>query len=706
MFSGLDTDRIIQELVKNQKAKVDNAKKSQTSNQWKQDAWKALNTKALALFRGPLSTMRFSDAYAKKTSSVSNPAKATVVTGGTAVNGVQTLEIRKLATTGYMTGKKITTTDNKKVDTTTRLSALGVGNGSTISIKVGNKTTDITVNENTTMQSVVNSLKAAGVNANFDVANGRLFISSTAMGASSNFSIIAKNAEGLNALDKLGINFHDTENYDHLSKLAGIVFDNEDDVDNGNVITNASHFEGFITEEIAKLKTRDEAALAAYDTNITNMENGLKAKLEAKLNEYRDWMLGWLNDDPTGNAAEIAELEGFNWTVEGDVDAMFEKMEGLIGDSEHDSTDVYDYSPADYDADEAVIAAERTARGDLNTKIGRAGEPLSTNPYKAEAEAIVRENIKFAKNVLYGSIDSSIGGEDGGRYIAGQDSEIFLNNVRYTSTNNTFSINGLTINALQTTAAGEPITITTEDDTQGIYDMVKNFIKEYNILINEMDRLYNAESAGSYKPLTDEEKEALSEKEIEKWEDKIKESLLRRDSSLYRISNAMKMTMMNGATIGGTMVDGVRVGGTKMYLSTFGIDALSYFAAEDNEKNAYYIDGEDNEKANLLLEAIAKNPKQVTEFFVELTRNLYATMDSVLMDRNSDFKSMNTIYNDKQLKKEYDKLQNEIAKQEEKLIKLEDKYYKQFSAMEVAMAKLQSSQTALSGLLGMGYNNQ
>ena len=54
-----------------------------------------------------------------------------------------------------------------------------------------------------------------------------------------------------------------------------------------------------------------------------------------------------------------------------------------------------------------------------------------------------------------------------------------------------------------------------------------------------MDKLYNAESAKGYDPLTDEEKDSMSDTEVEKWEAKIKDSILRRDSNLI-ISMGMK----------------------------------------------------------------------------------------------------------------------------------------------------------------------
>ena len=100
---------------------------------------------------------------------------------------------------------------------------------------------------------------------------------------------------------------------------------------------------------------------------------------------------------------------------------------------------------------------------------------------------------------------------------AAADAEIELNGATYTSTSNSFNINGLTLTVNSTTAPGEEVTITTQDDTDGIYDMIKNFFKEYNTMINQMDKLYNADSAKGYEPLTDEEKEAMSDSAIEEW---------------------------------------------------------------------------------------------------------------------------------------------------------------------------------------------
>lgn len=283
---------------------------------------------------------------------------------------------------------------------------------------------------------------------------------------------------------------------------------------------------------------------------------------------------------------------------------------------------------------------------------------------------------------------------DGATKIAGQDAEIELNGATFKSSSNTFNINGLTLTALSKTAENETVTITTQDDTDGIYDMVKSFLKEYNSLINEMDKLYNADSAKGYEPLTDEEKEALSESEVEKYEKKIKDSLLRRDSNLSSISSALKQTMAAG----------VEVNGKKMYLTDLGINTLSYFTAPDNEKNAYHIDGDPDDEstsgnADKLKSMISNDPDTVVAFFSELSKNLYTEMNN--QSKSVDgYRSFGSFYDDKKMKTDYTDYTSKIAELEQKLADYEDKWYAKFAAMEKAMAKMQSNTSAVTSMLG------
>ena len=93
MISGMDTDAMIEELVSAYSKKKDNIYREQKSLSYKQDAWKAMNTKIYSLFSGTLSNLRFSASYNKKSTNVSNTSKATVTAANTAADGTQELRI-------------------------------------------------------------------------------------------------------------------------------------------------------------------------------------------------------------------------------------------------------------------------------------------------------------------------------------------------------------------------------------------------------------------------------------------------------------------------------------------------------------------------------------------------------------------------------------------------------------------------------------
>lgn len=273
--------------------------------------------------------------------------------------------------------------------------------------------------------------------------------------------------------------------------------------------------------------------------------------------------------------------------------------------------------------------------------------------------------------------------------VDGEDAEIWLNGVQYTGSSSTFTINNLTIEALATTGNDE-ISITTSTDTQGIYDKVKDFLTEYNNIINEMTKLYNADSSKGYDPLTDDEKDSMSDKEIEKWETKIKDSLLRNDTTLSGVMSAMTTAMSQA----------VEINGKKYSLSSFGIHTLGYLNAAENEQNAYHIDGDEDDtntsgNADKLMTAITEDPDMVMQFMQNVTTNLYNAIGDKM--KSTTLSSAFTIYNDKQMTTQYKDYTKLIKEWETKISDKEDYYYKKFSSMESALTKLNSTQSSLSG---------
>ncbi|MDD7334362.1 MAG: flagellar filament capping protein FliD [Lachnospiraceae bacterium] len=363
-----------------------------------------------------------------------------------------------------------------------------------------------------------------------------------------------------------------------------------------------------------------------------------------------------------------------------------------------------------------ITVDSKTTISDLLDKFKEAGISANFDGATGKLSFNSSEELNFTGNAdvlnLLG-LDSGLKADTSRNPIKldGSDAMIVLNGVLYTSDSNSFSVNGLNITANSVTddintlldSNGEvdlskltdanAISITTSTDTQGIYDTIKDFLTEYNNIINEMTKLYNADSARDYEPLTDDEKDAMSDTEIEKWETKIKDSLLRRDSSLDSIMSSMISAMNKGIVINGETYA----------LSSFGIHTMGYLNAAENEQNAFHIDGDEDDEntsgnKDKLMTAITEDADTVIEFMKQLSSNLYKAIDDNM--QSTTMRSRYKIYNDKELDKQYSNYSKLISQWEEKVSDKEEYYYKQFTAMESALAKLNSQQSSLAGLLG------
>lgn len=696
LMSGMDTETIIEQLVQAKRTKVDTAKKAQTKLSWKQDAWKELNTKLKSLQSKHVGIMRFQSSYSKKTTKVSNTSAVSVITGDGATNGVQSLRIEQLAKTGYLTGGKI-----EAAEEGTSLSALskisdikGFQAGGTIDLNVGGKTTSIEITEETTISDVLSKMKEAGVNASFDAKNSRFFVSAKESGESKDFSLTAGNTAGSNLLGLLGLDTSLTKTsaeYKEYSRLAGYIGATDEET----IANMKSLIQSRVDEEVP-------GYLEQYKTSLANRDAAQKV-IDEITDQYQDSPLLSVSEYETKltEANErIAELEEKDELT----DEETQELETLKSDVEKYTTEKMDAeelakSKEDYNA--AQLEMNRIAGADGYIEVQENTDEDGNVTYEATATAKLSDEIgqeflekaKYAKSMVEKADAGQVTGS--ATKITGQDAVIYLNGAKFTNNDNVFEINGLTFTALAETGENE-VMVTTQDDVDGIYDMIKSFLKDYNALVNEMDKLYNADSARGYEPLTDDEKEAMSDGEIEKYESKIKDALLRRDSNLSTVNSTLKQVMAAG----------MEVNGKTLYLSNFGINTLGYFEAADNEKNAYHIDGDADDEstagnADKLKSMISSDPDTVIQFFSQLSKNFYAKMDE--MSKSVDgYRSYGNFYDDKKMKSDYEDYKSKISDLEDKLNDYEDKWYSKFSAMETALAKMQSNASAVTSLLGGG----
>lgn len=688
--SGLDTETLVSALVSGYTLQKDNMVKAQTKLQWKQDSWKAMNKSIYSFYSGKLSAARLSKTYNAKSASVSDSTKAKVTAGAEAVNGTQTLEIKELASTGYLTGGVVSAKDDKgnsvKADGSTKLSDITGLTSGTITVSAEGKNKDITLTEDMTVNQFVAQLKDAGLNANFDANNQRFFVSSKTSGADHDFSITASDANGLTSLQKMGLfTLNDTETKEY-KKWAGYATD-----------TAALDELKQSTYESRKINYKDRAktyadkynaakavvdAIKADDTWTTIDDK--KAKLASLKSSFDADYSSYAKTDDKGNITydtdklkEDGKIEEFNARKK-EIDAL------------SDTIDKYDKAVKDMDdsKDYVTIDAEGKAVADpgnanLIAEVDSENATIRSNS-DAAIDAKVAYSVNMLKEIQNGSLTSS---KDAAR-VTGKDATIILNKATYTSNTNNFAINGLTITA-EAKTDGE-ITITTNTDTDAVYDSIKDFFKEYNALIKSMDEAYNASSSKGYEPLTSDEKEAMSEDEVKEWEKKIKDSLLRKDATLGSASSSMK----------NLMAQSFEINGKKYSLASFGIKTQGYFDAADNEKGVYHIDGDKDDDVSSgnddkLRAAIASDPDTVISFFSQLATSVYNDLSKKMA--SSSVSSAYTLYNDKQMTKEYTSYTSKISDKEDEITKWEDYYYKKFSSMESALAKLNQTQSSLAG---------
>lgn len=735
LVSNLDTDSIVNALVSAYSTKKDKYVKAQTKLEWKQDAWKELNTKIYSFYSGTLSSLRFSNAFSKKASSVDS-TKATVKASSDAVSGTQKLKIKQLAKSGYLTGAVVKSSDgsNTKLTGSSKLSELGIEDGSSISVKVSNTEKTITLNGSDSVNTAVARLKEAGLNASFDEINQRFFVSSKASGSEGEFSIIGANSSGLKALNGMGLNSvtsADVESYRYWAALTDDDISNFTDTDYTKQKTALYD----LTDEVSMNKLKDTLRSTLEKANESNETLGKANKLiDYKLDainevsglslEERSALISKAAERMTEisskkeltdeDKAELEELQAKHEIYVASANATFnveaekkkyedEKTENQkIIDANAATIDTANKALADNDGFTAYVNGlndditkknaelKETILDNYNTKRSNAKEFVKA--YDIVNDANADKTSDEYKNALQLIGDNS-GPGTGAVRIQGQDAIVELNGATFTSASNNFQINGLTITANQLTGADEEISITTNTDTQGIYDMIKGFFTEYNTLIKEMDSLYNADSAKGYEPLTDDEKEAMTDKEIEKWEEKIKKALLRRDDTLQSVSDSIKNAFQKS----------YEINGKKYSLSSFGIKTGGYFTSGDNEKSIFHIDGDSKDSTSSgntdkLMAAIASDPDTVCEFFNKLADGVYAELSNKM--KGTTLSSAYTVYNDKSMKNEYNEYTKTIKSWEEKIESYEEKYRKQFTAMEKALATLNSNSSSLTGLLG------
>lgn len=696
MISGLDTDSIVSALMEAQTTKKTKVENKKTKLEWTQNIWTGLNKKLYSFYTDSAGKMRFQSSYQTKKAASSDASILTATAQSSASSGSYTVKVNQLAAAQYVTSAKVSakSTDasgkvtESKVTSDTKLSALGFDTegDTTIEITAGEKTINLNVDETTTVRDFVNALKDAGLNASFDEKQGRFFISAKESGADGKFTITSKTMTGeqVAAQNKL----MDSVDYSNLSSGdQDTVKKILSDLKNAQDTSAAADAEKSL-QDISD-RTAKEKATEYYKNKLTDdMLSKYKYETDGTDGNGDAHKAGDIDYSKVKQALQEAGLDNNVYT---ESDRLIVLKQKII-------------EPA---VTEKLASEEYTGKIDnaVTSGLGDAGIEkqseryatisLAVNGY-AQAMKDGTEQSKESALKLLGmdDIDGSAVKESadgtGMVVIEAADSIVQVNGATLTSSNTTLDVNGLSLNLVS--ASDREVKVTVSNDSTAVYDAIKDFVEQYNSALSEMNKYYYADSARGYDPLTDDQKEAMSDEEVEKWETKIKDSLLRRDSTLSGILETFR-TSLTGITVKAS--DGKTYSLANLGITT-GKDYKEYglLHIKGDEDDTDYADSE-----NTLQSMINSDPDIVMEVMSGIASNLYNNINKKI-STTTTMKSALSFYNDKEMTKQMTQYKKDIKSWETKLSDMEDRYYKQFSAMETALSKLQSQQNSLASYLG------
>lgn len=276
--------------------------------------------------------------------------------------------------------------------------------------------------------------------------------------------------------------------------------------------------------------------------------------------------------------------------------------------------------------------------------------------------------------------------------------EVYLNDNTYTLDGNTFTFNdNMTI--------GETYTVNIAKDSTTVKDALKKFVESYNKLIDDVYGYIGKSPAkdddgNTYEPLTNAEKDEMSEDEITKWEEKAKQGVLYNDSTVSTVMSQMRSALYTSVTLDD---------GSKFGIYNLGIKTSSEWSEHGKlqiDENAFDKAFENNEDAII---------KLFTDSDTGMMKKLNSVIDGAVKSRGAANtrgtlvrkagKADSSVTTDSTIYKEMVKMQDRLKELQDRYNTKEEYWWKVFTNMETAMADLNSQTSYISSYLGTGTSS-
>ncbi|MDQ0231464.1 flagellar filament capping protein FliD [Metabacillus malikii] len=670
LASGMDTDSIVADLMKAERIPLDKLTKNKTTIEWQRDAYREMNT-LLLNFRNQTFDTKLSSTFAARTVTSSMESKVTAVAKGAAgLSSFNISQISQLATAATKVNAGAVSKTGSKIDASASLYSMkdnfqypnnfGWKTGSVESqsktAEADGKVHNLTLAEGITIQDIATSASVK--------VNGKSFTVNT----------------DINTL-KTG-EVHLAENgtltfFDDVKKGSTIKVDYAA----SNRVETFKRTESFkeiqLSRKLPALADGTEVKITVGGTTYTNSGTNKNEILDSGGNVFakidNDGKITFEAQQPKDTEVKVSyQQKYFSFDVGSHTSKGLVNERILVQDTESLNTALNKINSSNvglsafYDEYKDQVTLTRKETGDFNNG---GAEIITTSGF-------LNDVLRFKS-----------GTESGGT-----NAEFTINGLTTQRTSNTFEMNGVTFTLKdKLNAAGgtdEPaISINVANDTDKVIENITKYINSYNELVDKIQKKVNEEKYKDYQPLTDTEREGLTDKQQEKWEEMSRSGLLRRDSMLTNLLTNMRTSIY-------TPVSGSKTDSNYKQMSSIGITTTA------NYNDAKLVIDEDKLRA-----AIEDNPDAVQQLFTSdgsttgekgILNRLYDNLTTTMNNIKTKAGNANATNDTFTLGKNLNRIESSIDRFEDRLTKIESRYWAQFTAMEKAIQKSNSQMSYLS----------
>ncbi|KMY55498.1 flagellar hook protein [Bacillus sp. FJAT-27231] len=672
LASGMDIDQMVKDLMKAERMPLNKIKQKKQVLEWQRDDYRAMNL-LLQDFRSELTQMKLTTKYRARTTASTDEARVTATASSAASQSSYSIEkVEQLASAATRTSKEpILANSTDKIDPSQSLrsqqskikdggsfgwsqgvvdravlAADGTSNPIAIGLKAGEEIS-ITALSEMTVKVGGKVFKVVGEGATLgddDVSlskDGKLtFKTVPPKDASIKVDYVIKQKLDTKTFTEAGKEMQ-------LSK-AGIAVDETFSLK----VTSGTDINFYELDPASLDVAKGTVKLVDKNTN--------DVKGEINLNTGK---ISFIDEQAKDTVAEVTYTQEYSafsitsQTSKGEVKEKFlinsaESMNQIVNKVNSSNAGVSMF----FDTFTGNVSLTRTETGKFGNTTGME----------------IQTDGDFMTGILKFSDDPSL--EKGG-----ENAVFTINGLSTERNSNTFEMNGVTFTLKQEFETGPAVSVSINNDSSKVFDNIKEFVNKYNELIDKIQKKTGEERYRNYTPLTDDQRESLSDKQQELWEEKAKSGLLRRDPILGSVLNNMRMNFSQPVTNDkvSTMFNQM----AKLGITTTG----------------NYLEGGKLEISETKLrKAIEENPEAVENFFrgdgttdgqKGIMHRLYdtvnKTMDQLKAKAGNSFSTQQQFAIGRTLKG----LDTSINSFEKRLVQVEDRYWRQFTAMEKAIQR-------------------